>query len=505
VHVPTVVSWGVQPSPSQPAAHPPDQHADLVIIGAGAAGLMAAIWASRAANESAATHPLRIIALDGARKLGAKILVAGGGRCNVTHHAVDESAYAGSSKNSIKKVLRSFDIPRTIAFFRELGVELKREDTGKLFPTTDDAHTVLDALLRAATTPGPRGTRVEIIHPWRVGSITHTPHGFLISRDLIRDAALLNTSPNTTAAATSIHARRIILAAGGMALPKSGSDGQAYAFARALGHSVTPRIFPSLVPLTLPQDHFICSLSGLTLFTTLDLWSHGGPGRGKRLVSFTNSTLCTHFGLSGPAVLDISRYYLDAAAASTTAPPVLTINWLGGHTTASGEPIPTPTTAQIDEALAAAARTPKSHRDPGGTLGIARWLTERMSPPIPDRLARALCTEAHIPDGGSAPLHTLTRDTRLALATLLTATPIPVTGSRGFTFAEVTAGGIPLAEIALDAMESRTCPGLHICGEICDVDGRIGGFNFQWAWASGYLAGLAAARSLNAANTTPHP
>lgn len=511
VHVPTVVSWGVQPSPvnstdrdaDQLADQHADQHADLVIIGAGAAGLMAAIWASRAASEAAATRPLRIIAVDGARKLGAKILVAGGGRCNVTHHAVDESAYAGSSKNAIKKVLRSFDIPRTIAFFRELGVELKREDTGKLFPVTDDAHTVLDALLRAATTPapglGPAGTAVEIIHPWRVGSITRTPEGFLISRDLTRDAAVLNTSPHTTAAAKSIHARRVILAAGGMALPKSGSDGQAYAFARALGHSVTPRIFPALVPLTIPQEHFICSLSGLTLFTTLDLWSHGGPGRGKRLLSFTNSTLCTHFGLSGPAVLDMSRYYLDAAAASPAAPPVLTINWLGGQRTPSGQPIPTPTTAQIDDALAAAARTPKSHREPGGTLGIARWLTERMSPSIPDRLARALCTEARITDGGTsggAALNTLTRDTRLALATLLTATPVPVTASRGFTFAEVTAGGIPLAEIALDSMESRVCPGLHICGEICDVDGRIGGFNFQWAWASGYLAGLAAARSV---------
>src|SRR5688572_24191821 len=115
---------------------------DIAIIGAGAAGLMAAIQAGRAAREAGAAG--RIVLLDGAKHIGAKILVAGGGRCNVTHDVVDESAYAGSSRNAIRKVLRRFDVPRTIEFFREIGVVLKREDTGKLFPTTDDARTVLD-------------------------------------------------------------------------------------------------------------------------------------------------------------------------------------------------------------------------------------------------------------------------------------------------------------------------------------------------------------------------
>ncbi|MBL8990505.1 MAG: NAD(P)/FAD-dependent oxidoreductase, partial [Phycisphaerae bacterium] len=121
---------------------------DIAVVGVGAAGLMAAIAAGRAAEH--AGRALRIIALDGARTLGAKILVAGGGRCNVTHHAVDETAYAGSSRHAIKQVLRAFGVDRTVAFFAELGVELKREETGKLFPTTDDAHTVLDALLGEA-------------------------------------------------------------------------------------------------------------------------------------------------------------------------------------------------------------------------------------------------------------------------------------------------------------------------------------------------------------------
>ena len=110
---------------------------DVVIVGAGAAGLMAGIWAGRSGA--------RVLVLDGAAKLGAKILVAGGGRCNVTHDEVAVEAYAGASRNAIKKVLRRFDVPETIAFFAELGVTLKREATGKLFPTTDSARTVLNA------------------------------------------------------------------------------------------------------------------------------------------------------------------------------------------------------------------------------------------------------------------------------------------------------------------------------------------------------------------------
>ncbi|MGH7133514.1 MAG: NAD(P)/FAD-dependent oxidoreductase, partial [Phycisphaerales bacterium] len=264
---------------------------DIAVIGAGAAGLMAAIWAGRTAL--AAKLPLSIVALDGAKKLGAKILVAGGGRCNVTHHAVDETAYAGASRNAIKKVLRSFTVEQTVAFFNELGVQLKREETGKLFPTTDDAHTVLDALLAAA-----RGANAELLHPWRVGEIGRVGEirresdGFLIleagptpecaepaeSSDHPRQAPLAGEG--------RIRARRIILATGGKALPRSGSDGSGYVFARVLGHSVTPRVFPALVPLVLEADHFIRTLTGLTLPPTLEVRS----GTGNKLAAFTNST-----------------------------------------------------------------------------------------------------------------------------------------------------------------------------------------------------------------------
>lgn len=417
-----------------------DATIDLAIIGAGAAGLMAVIWAGRTAREGHA--PLKIVALDGAKRLGAKILVAGGGRCNVTHDVVSERDYAGASANAIRKVLGRFDVPRTIDFFRALGVTLKREETGKLFPTTDDAHTVLNALLDATHQAG-----ADIVHPWRVASVRHDADGFLIEPE---------------GEPTTLRARRLILATGGMALPKTGSDGFGYSLARSLGHSITPHIFPALVPLTLPKDHWLTTLSGITLPTTIELRA----GTNRRLASFTDSTLLTHFGLSGPSVLDISRHFTAARYADASARLVL--NWLPGESLES-----------LDAKLRDLTK---------GSAG--RFLCER----LPERVARALCENAAV--DFSAPAHTLTRERRRALADLACETPLPVTGDRGFTHAEATAGGVPLKEVHLDTMESRVCPGLHLCGELLDVDGRVGGYNFQWAWASGYTAGVGAARAL---------
>ncbi len=402
--------------------------ADILIIGAGAAGLMAGIWAGRGFPDQ------RVVILDGARKLGAKILVSGGGRCNVTHVEVDASAYAGSSPHAIKKVLRHFDVPQTIAFFRELGVPLKREETGKLFPVSDSARTVLAALVTAVTQ-----TNVEIIHPRRVEKVVKKGEQFHVS-----------------GAWGTMTAHRLIIATGGRSIPKSGSDGLGYTLAQSLGHSLTPQIFPALVPLTLPKGHFIRQLSGVTLPAALALWS----GSGKRLAAFTDSTLCTHFGLSGPSVMDMSRHFI--AARFEDAAVMLTINWL-----------PQISADELDQALQNLGRlTP---------LNYLRGL-------LPDRLAQALCAEAGV--AANTPGDQLRREARLALVQAATRLPLPIAGHRGYNYAEVTAGGVPLAELNLKTMESRRCPGLFLCGEICDVDGRIGGYNFQWAWASGYTAGI---------------
>jgi predicted Rossmann fold flavoprotein len=422
------------------------QPVDILVVGAGAAGLFAATWAGRTAaahSRPPAAPPLTIRAVDGARKLGAKILVAGGGRCNVTHRIVTEHDFAGSTPGGIRKVLRRFTAADAVRFFAEAGVALKEEDTGKLFPVTDSARTVLDALVREARAAG-----VELVHPARVTALVRDGDGF-----------------NATTEAGPLAARRVILCTGGKSLPKSGSDGGGYALARSLGHTLTSPIVPALVPLTLPADHWITGLAGLTLPTEVALVA----ATGRRLVGCTGSTLCTHVGLSGPAVLDVSRHWLVARA--TEPATTLTINWLPGTTA-----------EEFDRRLVAAQ---------------PRGATQVLKDHLPDRLARALCEAA-----GAPPTGDLTRDARRRLVAAVTATPLPVTGDRGFTVAEATAGGVPLAEVRLETMESRICPGLHLAGEILDVDGRIGGFNFQWAWASGFVAGSAAAAAAVGVSTT---
>jgi predicted Rossmann fold flavoprotein len=401
---------------------------DVLVIGAGAAGLFAATWAGRAAP--AAGRRLSLVAVDGARKLGAKILVAGGGRCNVTHWQVSEGDYAGGTPPAIRKVLRRFSVADTVAFFRDAGVELKREDTGKLFPVSDSARTILEALVREAEAAG-----AVLVHPARVTELAGTTDGF-----------------HVTTTAGSIVARRVVLCTGGKSLPKSGSDGGGLDLARGLGHSLTSPIVPALVPLVLPAGHWITMLSGLTLPAEVMLLS----ATGRRLVAFTGSTLCTHVGLSGPSILDISRHWLIAKAEDPAVR--LTINWLPGRTA-----------EEIDRRLVAAS-----------SRGVVATLREC----LPDRLVRTLCEQAGAPPAGDIP-----RDARRKLVQSLVATPLEIIGDRGFTAAEATAGGVPLAEVRLDTMESRICPGLFFAGEVLDVDGRIGGFNFQWAWSSGFVAG----------------
>ena len=402
---------------------------DLAVVGAGAAGLMAAISAGRSG-----AHP---VVLDGARMLGAKILVSGGGRCNVTHDVVDERAYAGSTRPAIRNVLRRFGVDRTVDFFAELGVALTREETGKLFPVTDDAHTVLDALLGAA-----REASVEIRHPWRVDAVRRDEEGYILE-----------------GVHGSLGARRVIFATGGLSVPRSGSDGGGLALARTLGHTVTPRLLPALVGLTLAEGCFVRALTGISTDATVEVRS----STGRRLQAFTGATLCTHFGLSGPAPMDISRHWQDAVLDDPGAQ--LVVRWL-----------PDETTATLDAALRAL-----------GAETVVRYLSRR----LPARLARALCDAAGVDPG--TPGHRLAREQRIALVRAVFDTALPVKGTRGWNHAEATAGGVPLAEVRLDTMESRVSPGLFLCGEMLDVDGQIGGYNFQWAWSSGYVAGCAAA------------
>ncbi len=418
---------------------------DVAVVGAGAAGLMAAIFAGRAAQS--AGKRMTIVAFDGATSLGAKILIAGGGRCNVTHFEVSERDYHGATPPAIRKVLRGFTVEDTVAFFSDLGVELKREETGKLFPIADDAQVVLEVLLRAA-----RRRRSNCVIPAasRASSRSRWTHRTAAPRFRIETA----DGP--------VLARCVILATGGLSFPKTGSDGAGYRFAKACGHTLTPIVTPSLVPLLLADGHWIRELSGIASDAELVLRS----GTGKVLARVRGSLLCTHFGLSGPCALDMSRSHSHAHHADPAT--TLEVNWIPGETIES-----------IDRLLLDT-----------GTRGVLAWLRDR----LPDRLAkrcsmppkairRRRCISGRRSDDA--------RSRRCLPLRRFRSSAIAATPTR-----RSTAGGVPLAELELDSMQSRRCAGLFLCGEICDVDGRIGGFNFQWAWASGFIAGAAAAHSL---------
>jgi predicted Rossmann fold flavoprotein len=429
------------------------QQFDLVIVGAGAAGLAAAIFAGEAARDA----PLRprILLLDGARKPGAKILVSGGGRCNVTNVEVTPEDFNGGPKPIIRNVLRAFDHRRTLAWMEDLGVALKLEETGKYFPVSDKAATVLEALLARV-----RHVGVELRPSTRITGVRRLEGGFEVE----------------VAESAPIRCRAVVMATGGLALPKSGSDGAGLRMLAAMGHTIVPTT-PALVPLLLgagmePASHF-AEWSGLTLDMRLEL---AASQASKPTASYTGSLLFTHFGISGPVALNISRHWLRARNTENFKD----INLYAGL----------PRFASIAAAdgwlRELAGSNPK------------RQLANALQAMVPERLARAFAGDSTITLGQ------LTRPERQRLSGLLAAMPLPVVGDRGYSFAETTAGGVELREIQHATMESRVVPGLFLCGELLDVDGRIGGFNFQWAWASGYLAGRAAiARVIQAFDPPP--
>lgn len=408
---------------------------DIAIIGGGAAGLTAGIFAAQ-------TNPsLRIAIFDTAKSLGAKILVSGGGRCNVTHDHVTPADFNGPH-HPIRNVLAAFNHQAAIDWFQSLGVELKREETGKLFPMTDSARTVLNALLARCNQ-----LNVTLLTNHRVMSIDFSGSSFIIHPAFVA-------------------AKRLILCAGGRSLPKTGSDGSGYTLARLLGHTTTAT-YAALVPLVCAGEFFHADLAGLSLEAEFSTFADQ-----KRIDRRTGSLLFTHFGLSGPLAMDASRHYLLAKAAQEDV--VIKCNFLPGRSFDF-----------VDSRLT--------------EFAVARnksLLSNVLASMIPARLADALLKHLAIP--GETMMSQLSKEVRRSLAHGLTALPLPILHDRGWNYAEVTAGGVPLSEVDFRSMESRKCPGLYFAGEILDVDGRIGGFNFQWAWSTGFLAGTRAARSFQA-------
>jgi hypothetical protein len=399
-------------------------------------------------------------------KIGLKILMSGGTRCNVTHREVEASDFHGGSRPFVARVLRAFTPEQTRAWFESLGVRLKLEETGKYFPESDDAQTVLDALLGAAERAGVAvrsGARVVRLEDGESGG------GFRLGIQRVRQAAAFDYGAVRGRDAGSwplpaaepdewLEADAVILATGGLSFPRTGSDGTGYALATALGHTLEPPI-AALTPLT-ANDPLCREAQGITLDVELTLWVDGKKG-----LAIPGSFLIAHFGYSGPVALDLSRHWLRAEGRGRR----VTLNALPGETRESVNV----------QWQARATHQPR--------LTLRRWLGSR----VPDRLGALLCGEVGL-DPATA-LSQVDRARRAALVSRLIERDLGVTGTLGYEKAEVTAGGVRLDEVDPSTLESRKAGGLYLCGEILDVEGRLGGFNFQWAWSSGTVAGRSAA------------
>ena len=413
---------------------------DVIVVGAGAAGLATAIFTRRRRPEAS------VLLLDGAKKPGAKILVSGGGRCNVTNTVVTERDYRGGPPPIIRRVLRALTVADTVRFFADAGVALHEEHDGKLFPDSNSARQVLDALLQQAAASG-----VELRSSHRVASVAKTGGAFRVSTN-----------------AGELAARRVVLATGGLSLPKSGSDGAGYALARALGHTLVATT-PALTPLVLSRNGkdgaaIHGTWSGVSQQVILTLRTDGSVATRER-----GSMLWTHFGISGPAALDLSRHWLRARLEGRDAEAAANL------------------TPDLDFESLETFWLEQARQRPRAMLGTV--LATQIPAAVADGVLAGLAIDA------STTLASVTRDDRRRLTHALMAWPIPIVDSRGYNFAEATAGGIGLQEIDPATMESRCCRGLYLVGEMLDVDGRLGGFNFQWAWSSAAVAARGLSRA----------
>ena len=399
----------------------------IVVVGAGAAGVMAAIFA--------ASGPVPVLVIERTRDGGRKILISGGGRCNVLPSvATPERFVTDSPAHLMRGMLRSWSLVQQRAFFEDdLGVPLALEaESGKLFPVSNRARDVRDALIDRARALG-------------------------VSFQF--ETTLVGLEPNGPewAVATNrgtITASRVILATGGLSVPATGSDGVGLDLAATLGHRLQPT-YPALTPLVAESAPH-AALSGVSLNVRLR----------ARVGAKTREThggfLFTHRGYSGPAVLDISHMAVRSREHATD-PAVIRVQWAA------------PDAREWQSTLTA----------PGGG-----YVATTIAAHVPQRLTAALLEEAGVPLDRR--ISDLRRDERTAIVDRLTAYVLPWTGDEGFRKAEVTGGGVALDEVNAQTLESRRHGGLFLCGEMLDAFGPIGGHNFAWAWATGRLAGMGA-------------
>jgi predicted Rossmann fold flavoprotein len=401
---------------------------DAVIVGAGAAGLMAAIVAAERGR--------RVLLLEKNSRPGIKILMSGGTRCNITQ-ATDNRGITlafGPSGRFLHSALAALGVEEAVALFEAEGVATKVEETGKIFPVSNKAADVLAALLARLRRSG---ATLALSEP--VTGLERTASGFAVS------------TPNQNRVVA-----RIVLTTGGQSYPGSGTTGDGYRFAASLGHRIVPPR-PALVPLTVAAN-WVAGLRGITLPDVAMRILDGG----ETLATRRGSLLFAHFGLTGPVALDVSR------AVSGHPEP--------GRLVAQIDLLPQMSDSDLDAWI-------REHTAAAGKKQLAVILGSL----LPRRLVDVLVPLVGLaPDRVSAGLK---KEERLRLATVCKRLDVPLTGTLGFKKAEVTAGGVALDEVDSKTMQSKLVPGLFLAGEILDLDGPIGGFNFQAAWSTGWLAG----------------
>lgn len=389
---------------------------DVVVVGGGAAGLMCASTAGR--------RGLRVLVVEHANRVGKKILMSGGGRCNFTNTGAGPSNYLSANPHFCKSALARYTPSDFVALVDRHRIAWHEKELGQLF--CDESSKLIVRMLLAECADA--GVRIET--------------GCAIERVRHRDAGFhLDTRAGVFGAPA------LVVASGGLSIPSMGASGFGYELARQFGHRVLPTR-AGLVPLTLSGKHQerLAELAGVAL--PVEARCNGA--------AFRNFMLMTHRGVSGPAILQVSSYWQPGDD--------LRLDLLPGEDA---------------QAWLLAQRAER----PGAELRSA--LADRM----PKRFAQRLCEHWL----GSKPLRQYRDSDLRAIADALSDWPLVASGTEGYRTAEVTLGGVDTDELSSSTMQSRRVPGLYFIGEVVDVTGWLGGYNFQWAWASGHACGNALA------------
>lgn len=418
-----------------------DKHIDIAVIGGGAAGMMAALSAYFA--SSASGKALNITVFERNERVGKKLLMTGNGRCNLTNTDRGAEHFHGKNPRFAEETLGRFGPSDVIGFFENLGVLVKIEEDNKVYPESLHAASVLDALRLALDEH----------------DITVISNAFVSSVSKTGDSFCLTLSDGTVFAAAAV-----IAATGGMAAPATGSDGSGYALLKSFSHTMIQPL-PSIVQLK--TDTAFCKpLQGNKIFGKARLWIDD-----KMIREEYGEILFTEYGLSGPPILQLSGYVSRAFSLKSKSRIFVSLDFLPKNTLEETVDLLKRRAASFPERKAEDFLTGMFHKRLA--LGLMKKATDKaMSLRVSELSDREI----------------------INLADACKALKITVTGTMPFANAQTTAGGISTSDFDPSTMASRKCGGLFACGEMLDIDGDCGGFNLQWAWSSGYQAGLSAAK-----------